>query len=260
MENSNLFAYCGFISALITIIDFIAKTVKNAKFTLSPISIIGLVILVSCLILHIIIKNERIYYKIKKIVYYYFRHGDSYSITNKECIYTFISRTEMEYTKRHTIISNIKELTNFCDKFKWSKEQKINEIDIVSSNPNHKISIKRIENWHQYNVTFDAIGKRQSEDINITLRNLIDKEKESMLFLSSNVVCRTKKLRLVVRFKDYNLKPQNIKYKIFDNYACDSPLLQEDLEYNEEEHKIEKIELMPIYGYRYEISWDFEND
>lgn len=260
MENSNLFAYCGFISALITIIDFITKTVKNAELTLSPISTIGLIIFLLCLILHIIIKNERFYYNMKKIVYYYFRHGDSYSISNKECIYTFISRTEMEYTKKHSIISNVKDLTNFCDKFKWSKEQKIDEIKISSSNPSHKIAIKRVENWHQYNVEFDAIGKKQTEDINISIRNLIDKEKESMLFLSSNVVCRTKRLRLVVRFKDYNLKPKNIRYKIFDNYACDFPLLQEDIKYNEEEHKIEKIESMPIYGYRYEISWDFEND
>ena len=107
---------------------------------------------------------------------------------------------------------------------------------------------------------FNEIGKGQKQLISVTIQNLHDPDKESILFLSSNIVQKTKKLRLVVRFKDNNLRPMNIKYKIFDNYACEFPLIQKDIQYDSSEQQIEVVEDKPIYGYRYVISWDFEND
>lgn len=162
--------------------------------------------------------------------------------------------------KKHEIVSNVTNLMHFCDKFKWSKEQKVEEIDIKSNNLDHQVSIKRVENWHQYTITFDELGKGQKELISITINNLHDPNKEALPFLSSNIICKTKKLRLVVFFKDNSLKPINIKYKVYDNYACDFPLFQKELGYDETEQKIEIIENMPIYGYKYEITWKFKND
>lgn len=260
MKDSKFFAYAGFFSAIITIVDCIIRTIKAAKFTLSPISIIGFSIFLLTVILYFILKDDVVYYNIKKMFCYYMRNRDSYTVENKECLYTYKSRTEMEYTKKHDIVSNVNNLKHFCDKFKWSKEQKVEDIEIKSSNPNHKVTVKRVENWHQYTVEFDELGKKQRHSIDITISNLHDPQKEAIPFLSSNIICKTKKLRLVVFFKDENLKPINIKYKIYDNYACDFPLFQKDLSYNVAEQKVEIVEEKPIYGYRYEITWNFEND
>lgn len=260
MKESKLFAYIGFLSAIVTIGDCVIRTIKATKFTLSPISKIGFVIFILTIILYFVIKDDIANYNLKKIVYYYLRNRDSYSVENKECLYTYKSRTEMEYTKKHDIVSNVNDLKSFCDKFKWSKEQKVEDINIKSNNPNHTVAVKRVENWHQYTVGFEELGKKQRQSIDITISNLHDPQKEAIPFLSSNIICKTKRLRLVVFFKDENLKPINIKYKIYDNYASDFPLFQKDLLYNITEQKIEIVEEKPIYGYRYEITWNFEND
>lgn len=260
MKDSKLYTYVGFVSALITIIDCTVRTLKSSKLTVSPISIIGLTILVVTIIVYFFSKDVIVLYNIKKRLCYFIRNKDSYWVENKECIYVYITRTELEHTKKHDIISNVSNLKCFCDKFKWSKEQKVEEIDIKSNNPNHQVSVKRIENWHQYTVNFDELGKGQKESISITISNLHDPNKEALPFLSSNIICRTKRLRLVVSFKDASLHPIDIKFKIFDNYASDFPLFQKELNYDKTEQKVEIIEKMPIYGYRYEITWKFEND
>lgn len=260
MKDSNFFTYLGCISALITIADCVVRTIKSTTFTMSPISITGLVICIVAIVICFIIKNDILCYKIRKFFCYILRNKDSYLVVNKECIYTYKTRTEMEYTKRHEIVSNVSNLMQFCDKFKWSKEQKIEDIDIKSNKVNHCVSVKRIENWHQYIVTFDELGKGQKESVSVTISNLHDPEKEALLFLSSNIICKTKKLRLVIFFNDASLRPINIKYKVYDNYACDFPLFQKELIYDETERKVEIVENMPIYGYRYEITWRFEND
>lgn len=250
----------GILSGIITILDFSIKTIKNGTIYISRTVIIAFTVTVISMILYYLMKDVEIYYFIGKNLSYYTRKKDSYFVVSKECIYTYKSRTEMEYIKRHAIISNVNDLKTFCDKFKWSKEQKLEDINIVSDNNDHIVTVKRIENWHQYTVQFGELGKGQGENICIKLENLHDPEKESMTFLSSNVVCKTKLLKLAVFFKDDKLKPINIKYKIFDNYACEFPLIQRKVEYNSIEHKIEIEEDKPRYGYRYELSWDFEND
>lgn len=260
MTDSKLFAYVGFISGLVTIVDCIVRTVRAAQFTVSSISVIALVVCIIAVIIHCVVNDEVAYYNIKKNICYFMGNKGSYIVENKECIYTYKSRTEMEHTKNHDIVCCVNNLKHFCDKFKWSKEQSIDEINIKSNNPHQKVTVSRVENWHQYTVEFDELGRGQKQSISITISDLKDPQKEALPFLSSNITCKTKKLRLVVIFKDDKLKPINIKYKIFDNYASAFPLIQENLNYNVTEQKIEKIENKPIYGYRYVITWDFEND
>lgn len=260
MKDSKLFTYAGLISALLTIGDCSIRAFQTAHLTFSPFSIITLIFFIICIVMKIILFDVNLYYNIKKRICYYIRKQDSYLVKNKECIYIFKSRTDMEYIKSHDIVSNVANLKHFCDKFKWSKEQSVDEINIKCANMDHKVSVDRVENWHQYTVEFEELGKGQEQQVKVIIGDLHDPNKESLLFLSSNVACKTKKLRLVVVFKDETLKPKCIKYKIFDNYASNFPLLQEDLSYDSTECKIEKIEEMPIYGYRYEITWKFEDD
>lgn len=99
MKDSKIFAYIGFISALVTIIDCVIRTIKATKFTISPISMIGLVIFAITIIIYFIVKDDIVYYNTKKVFCYFLRNKDSYFVENKECIYTYITRTEMEYTK-----------------------------------------------------------------------------------------------------------------------------------------------------------------
>lgn len=247
------------ISGIMTIVDTSVRYIKNASEIISPLGIIGILISCVSLIIYFIIEDEKTNYKIKKWIKYYFPKKDSYSIEKKTATYTYKTRTEMEYTKEHTIKSNVSRLNTFVDKFKWSKEQKVEDINIVSNN-NDKISVKRVENWHQYTVNFEGIGKGQKKDISITIKDLNDPDKEALPFLSSNVVVKTKELKLIVRFEDDKLVPINAYYKIFDNYANEFPLFKVKLDYNSTEHKLEKTERMPIYGYRYVITWDFQED
>lgn len=260
MKDSTLFAYLSAVSAIISISDFLVRTIKNSSITISWISIAAIIAFVIFITLYIILKDKRTVYNIVKWFSYYFRGGESYLILEKECVYTFLSRTEMQHTKKHVIVSKVNNLNRFCDKFKWSKEQKLSEIKIRSNVPQHKVSVKRIENWYQYTVEFRETGKGQQQTISITIDGLHDPNKESLLFLSSNVVCRTKVLKLVVELKDNTLIPENIMYKVYDNYACEFPIIQEPLQFNAIDRTISKAEPKPVYGYRYVISWNFTND
>lgn len=260
MKDSNLFAYLGAISAVISIVDFIVQTIQNSVVTFSALSISAIVACLVFIVLFVIAKDKPTMYNITKWFSYYFRGGESYDILEKECVYTFLSRTEMQYTKKHVLFSKVNNLSRFCDKFKWSKEQKVEDIKIKSNVPHHRISVQRIENWHQYTVDFPGIGKGQQQTVSITLDGLSDPNKESILFLSSNIVCRTKELKLVIELKDTTLRPENIKYKVYDNYACEFPVINRSLQFNSLDRTISVTETKPIYGYRYVISWDFADD
>ncbi len=260
MKDSTLFAYLSAVSAVISIGDFAVRTIKNSSVTLSWISISAISLSIIFIVFFIVLKDKRTVYNIVKWFKYYFRGGESYYILEKECIYTFLSRTEMQHTKKHVIVSKVNNLDRFCDKFKWSKDQKVSDIIIRSNVPQHKVNVQRIENWHQYTVEFNGIGKGQKQVISITIDGLHDPKKESLLFLSSNIVCRTKILKLVVELKDSTLTPENIMYKVYDNYACEFPVIQESLEFNVIDRTISKTEFRPIYGYRYVISWNFVGD
>ncbi|MCM1295600.1 MAG: hypothetical protein NC311_08655 [Muribaculaceae bacterium] len=259
-KDNKVFLYLGLIDAIIGISDFVIKAIKNSQIVISPLTKICILVLLICIMLYFVINNVTLGYTVRKYLSYWLRRQDSYTVLNKECIYTYLSKDKIEYTKKHEIISNVNNLQHFSDKFKWSKNQSVSEINIVDDNPNHEISVKRIENWHQYSVEFEQLGKRQEETIKVTIKDLNDPYGEAMPFLSSNVVYKTKKLRLVIHFNDPSLKPINIKYKIFDNYASDYPLIQKNLEYDDAARKIEKSENKPIYGFRYVITWDFKND
>jgi len=258
MKDSNLFAYIGFVSAIFTIGDFTYKFIKNNQFYISKSTFFFIIIFIVSFTIYFLLKLDKGFYIIKKELCYFFRNGDSYITKEKECIYKFISRTEMSNTKNYKIISKIRDLNRYSDQFKWSKEQQLEDIKIRSNKEEHNISLKRDQNWFCYDIEFETVRKGAEVDLSVTIHNLKDPKKESLLFFSSGIREKTKRLILTVLFPDTSLKPINIKYQIFDNYVTNCPIIEEKLNFNIHERKIQIIENKPIFGYKYLIKWDFE--
>ena len=194
----------------------------------------------------------------------------NYTVLSKECIYTYISRTELKYKKIHTIQSNTGNVTSFSDKFKWSVEQKLDDIKISCLSCGTNMILKREENWHCYTINFPAIVKGNKKTLPIEIVDLKDPDKRALPFLSSNIIDKTKKLVLKVVFSS-DVDPQNFKYKIFDNYSSNCPIYCEDkdssiplkkrhMHYDQETHTLSVTEFYPIEGYKYLLSWDFKGE
>jgi len=262
-QDNQLFAITGFISALVSIADFAYRFLTTSQIQFSWVSITAICVCVLSLVFYMIFKDSKRKYEVKKHVLFHLRRGDSYWVKKKECIYTYKSRTVMEHRKKHTIISCITNLRTFEDKFKWSKHQNVDDIKLKCTSNHCNVDKRREENWHYYTITFSNVAKKAEKKIDIIIKGLVDKDCESLPFLSSGIVNRTEELRLEVRFEDTSLVPVNIKYQIFDNYASPSPIYEEDMSsaeklvYNVEENTIKVKEYKPICGYRYLIKWDF---
>lgn len=265
-KSFDIYMAIGLISGILTIFDFIKNIIVTQSFTVSRLTIISFVITAIFILLFFLRKKAEFRYWIKKQFVYCFLHSsESIEILEKEVEYVFIDRTHMEHTKKHLIKSKVSQLSEFTDKLKWSKPQTKQELDImcsqiVSNEKDQRITTTRYENWVQYSVNFDGIGKGETKKISISLKNLTDSNMDSLSFLSSNAIFKTRRMNLKVIFKDLNLKPNNIKYKIFNNYASSYPLISKKLElkYNEDRTSyIEYIENKPIPGYRYVITWEF---
>lgn len=266
-NNIDFFAIIGFISAVISIVDFVKKSYENYSFTFSRLSIICIFIAVFSLLIFALGKSAEVRYYLKKFIVYRFSHSsEPLEVVEKESIYTVKDLKHMEFTKNHKIKSKVAQLSEFCDKFKWSKPQSMSEINqmcnqVKANNKNHKVTITRFENWIKYSVSFDGIGKGDTKDIGITIKNLCDPNEESLPFLSSSVVFKTEKMLMKVIFEDPSITPKKIEYKIYSNYASNYPLIRKELNFehtSQDNYKyIEYTENKPIPGYRYVITWEY---
>lgn len=265
-ESGNVSVGIGIISGAITIGGFLYNLYTTGNLIVHIVIAVSLIISIISFVIYTLKKNPRIGYTIKKNFAYLKHKAEPYRVEDKKSIYTFKKRTSMEHTKEHTIKSRVSQLHTFEDIFHWSKPQTLDEINdmfknIHSNIDKHTISAERFENWMSYTVTFERIGKGSTQDISVTMTNLEDPNKEALLFLSGNALVKTKKLTLRVEFKEHDLVPKNIRYKIFDNYASEYPIITEQLSVQTDEKDgtrfIEKTESKPIKGYRYVINWNF---
>lgn len=244
----------GSVASLIGVVEAAINSIHNQKLTLS---VVGTLLIILGLSIALI-SNKRIRYSIKKRLLFLSRNADSYWIKYKEIRYIFNSKHNMEHKKKHTIVSQVHQLCEFTDKFKWSAPQRLESMDIQCGDEATDINCKRVENWNQYELMFPATGMRQKRTVSIHIRNLEDNENEALPFLSTSIVTKTKKFTMIVEFRDPTLIPENIRYKIFDNYASIFPIFDEEIAYNADDRRIEVSEEYPIYGYRYVITWDFK--
>lgn len=260
------------ILAIIGVIDIIIRWANELQISVSWYTILLFVVALFLFVSGVLLSNKHIRYSIKSIWRYYTLLCDAdYIILEKECTYTYLSRTELKDEKRFELKSKAGVggggLTSFTDKFKWSIEQDIEKIAIeVDSDAN--ISVNRIENWHQYTVSFRPIPKGEKRSFKVTTNNLNDPHKRAQLFLSAGIRHKTKKLKLNVVFSK-DVEPSNITYERYDNYSALCPVYSETLNskikkpllnYDSETRTATVCEYFPIYNWKYVITWTFKND
>ncbi|MBE6636749.1 MAG: hypothetical protein E7618_02965 [Ruminococcaceae bacterium] len=266
MGNKILY-WISLVSGLITIGDIAIKSIKSMSLYISNIAIIFLVITIVLIVLAIVFSHFNARYGLNSRIKYLFTRK-SFTVLEKECVYQYVNRTELKYTKTHKIKANTNDISSFSDKFKWSVEQKLDDISIRCFTCDSQMILKREENWHCYSINFDPMAKSSERKIQIQIDNLKDPDKKALPFLSSNIIHKTKKLVLKVVFSN-DVTPINLKYKIFDNYSSDNPIYSEDYEnkpktsrmhYDVQTRTLSISEEYPVWGYKYLLSWDFEGE
>lgn len=189
---------------------------------------------------------------------YFFTKNGNYNVLLRETIYEFKSRTEMYHEKKYIIRSNRNDLQEISTRFGWSKEQILTPTTI---NPKHQI----VKTWKSDKMTHFTIllerhfKKGEVFTSGFKIDNILDKRKESLLYLSTGIFEKTKKVRLLVKF-NVKLIPKNIEIKIFKNYFDLSPMFTNKLDYDFENKEVSFEHLYPIKLSKYLITWEFEND
>lgn len=267
MDENRILFWISLISGSISIVDVIIKSIKTMSLYVSTLAITCFIIAIVLIVFAYILSNFGIKYKLKSVLKYIFIKK-SFTVLEKECIYRYINRTELEYSKNHKIKANTNDISSFSDKFKWSVEQNLDDICIQCLSCDSSMTLKRDENWHCYSITFDSLPKNSEKDIKIIIKDLKDPNKKALPFLSSNIIHKTRRLVLKVVFSE-DVVPINLKYKIFDNYSSDNPIYSEDYEnqpkqprmkYDVQTRTLSVVEEYPIWGYKYLLSWDFSGE
>lgn len=265
-NGSGIILFISVLSGTITIADFIWRLVEKHIFEMSLISIIGIIVFVLSLFIYFLKKFPTFRYYIIKNLRYCFHFSEAYEILNKTSEYIIIDLTRMEHIKTQKIKSKVSQLCTFDDKFNWSKPQDESELSSMMQSiecepANSHLSTSRVENWVKYTVKLcNNLGKGDTEEIKVSIKNLSDPNQKSLPFLSGNTIVKTKELTLRVIFKDPSINPKNACYKIFSNYASEYPIITKKLEskVNPDNSKVlSYTESKPIPGYRYVIYWTY---
>ncbi len=184
-------------------------------------------------------------------------------LLEKECTYTFLDRTHMEYAKRFKIQSKVSELHTFDDMYMWTKDYKKQRIEPLNAD---KITYEYTEDqWQFYIITFDTFyGKNKIHETGIRMPDLEDPKKESQLFLSTGIFEPTVKICLNVVIKGGLRFKQDSAFCYVYNYyygrAADSQMpVRVDLLPEGEGYKISYSIKYPVKGARYKLVWEFEN-
>ncbi len=248
------------VSAFITIVSAIVDAIKEfpeAKFFW----IGGLAVFIT-IILFIILSDPQIKYLLLKIYRYNIRRDDAYIILSKHFVYTYKSMTTLAYKKTFTIKSQVTNLTNFSDHFKWSGND--NDLTSLGFYINGQESDKypyRECNRCRYDVKVN-IPKGQTEEICMELRTLDNSDLKALPFLASTEEGKTKKMRLDVVFAN-GAQIKNATYSIYESYTATTAKIiyklndSKKFKYDECNNTLTAVEYYPICGYKYIISWEF---
>lgn len=195
---------------------------------------------------------------VKFLYYFNYLLGPKYGyIMNlRETKYEFMDRTHMRHEKKYEIKSLVNNLSIFTDRYFWSKDSKCVVEPLYKK---HYIAYQWMdEGANFFSILFENPNKKGSViHTGIKIDNLVDENKESELFLSTGIYERTKKLRMLVKFNK-ELIPKNIKLRIFKDASITYPIFEYELKYDYENCHILYEDSYPIYGYKYNIVWEFE--
>lgn len=260
--------FVGFISGLITIIDCLKNYISESHF-LSPLGVKCLVICVICLFCLMLLRGKRIRYIIFKYFSHYFRRPNlPYYLSEKEITYTYKSLQEMMYQKKITLISKVDGFSSFKGKFRWSKPQELEKFDVLCLSPHDKLTLGRDTTWNTYTVEFTPAPKGGKRVVDILIKNLKDPNGEAVPFCSASIVEHTEMLYIKINLDgDLQFDIDSIKFLVYNNAASTFPILEEVyspstkhsiIECDREEKHLCIKEKYPIFGYKYQVSWDFK--
>ena len=258
----------GFISGLITIIDWIKNLISGSKF-LSPVGVRCLSIFVFCLFFLVFLYKKRTRYTIFKYFSHYFRRPNlPYYLKEKEIIYTYKSLQEMSYQKKITLVSKVDGFSSFKGKFRWSKPQELSKFNVSCLSPHNKLTLGRDTTWNTYTVEFTPAPKGSMRVVDILVDDLKDPGREAVPFCSASIVEHTEMLNIKINLEgDLQFALDSIKFLVYNNAASTFPILEETysssskhsiIECDREGKHLSIKEKFPVFGYKYQISWDFK--
>lgn len=252
------------ISGLIAIIGFVRDSLEKARISISNVTIIFLLICCLAILIAMFTKENR-YYLYKFFSYAFRSPRLSYSVTEKEIVYTYKNRYNLSYRKREKIEVLINGLNSWAGRFRWTKPQ--DEFNVKCLSPNNGFRVSKNGTWNQYIVDFDAAQKGTKKEFEILVDDLSDPKEESNKYLSSTIHEKVKKISFTVNLCS-EVQLASIKLLVFAN-SNEFPLLEETyqfddsrknkhIKYNPTSKKITVIINYPVYGYCYKLAWEFK--
>lgn len=255
------------VSGLITIFDWVKNWFSGSLF--SCIGLIFFIIFLLCILLLVIINNNKFRYTIFKYLSHYFRRPNlPYYLKEKEITYTYKSSQEMKYQTKTTLVAKVDGVSSFKGKFRWSKQQKLSKFKVSCLSPHNRLTLDRDTTWNIYTVEFAPVPKGDERVVDILIDDLKDPNNESLPFCGASIVEHTEMLCFNINLDcDLQFDLESIRFLVYNNAASTFPILEETysaskkksiIECDKEGKHITIKEKYPVFGYKYQISWNFK--
>lgn len=250
------------------IVDVAAvATLDKVKLGIWYYVIIGVISLV-CIVCFIrllayAVRNQNLFIR---ILLFKASPNQSLILKSKECVYTFIDRTHMQYLKKFSILSKIPDLRVFYDMYMWTKDYKSQQLQPINSDT--VIDTYSEDQWQYYGIRFDEpCGKNKVHNTGVFMPSLEDPKKESQLFLSTGIFEPTVSVSLCVVIRgDLKFKEGSTFCKVYNYYygkSADKKIPLNPVPISDEDgtgFKISFDEKYPIKNARYKLVWKFEGE
>lgn len=186
----------------------------------------------------------------------------------KEITYTYKSLHEMSYQKKTTLVAKVDGFSSFRGKFRWSKPQELSKFKVSCLSPHSKLTLGRDTTWNTYTVEFAPAPRGVERVVDILIDDLQDLDGEAVPFCSASIVEHTEILCINIKLEgDLQFDLDSIRFLVYNNASSTFPIL-EDAYSTSNKHTLIKsdregkhlsiTEKFPIFGYKYQISWEFK--
>ncbi len=258
MERENHFLQNA--SAVCTIITAISAGISkfNEKLFLSKIFLAMCVISFSISLFFVVCSYlKRTHsYLYRRLKYACISKG-SYILKSREIVYEFIDREHIKHSKKFVVIPRTTGFDTFTDRYVYSGDH---ECVVRSVFPRQRIvDTYKDHGWNFYSIKLsEPAPKGMEKEFGMKMDTIKDLEHKSKPFLSTGIYEPTENLVMDVYFRN-GLVPHGAKIKIFDDYVDRTPIFEQELAYDSENHRLRYEVAYPIYHYKYLIVWNFED-
>lgn len=262
-------AAVGAVSGVITIWQFLEGLVKSTDVIVTPLMLLCAGITAVCILASILISHKRARYAIYKWISFVFRRPNlQYYLKQKEILYTYKDLHNLRYQVITHLVAKSDGFSSYTGKFRWSKPQPLEEFHVFCQSKHHSVTLGRDTTWNTYTVDFDPAPKGNERTVDILVDNLEDPEHKALPFCTSSIVEHTEKLKMSVQLEGgLKFKLDEVRFLVYDNGASVFPILEVAYDpqkrknlitYDPEQMRITVEECHPVYGYKYQLSWEFQ--